>query len=187
MKIIAGLGNPGSAYKNTRHNLGFMVLDKIAEALGVAFDRDKHQGLMAQASYRGEKLLLVKPQTFMNRSGDCIARTSKNAIYDPADLLVVVDDIHLPLGKIRLRAGGSAGGHNGLKSVNERFGSPDYHRMRMGVGDDRKNSDLADHVLAKFLPEERVAVTESLDRGAEAALLWSKDGITAAMNAFNGT
>ncbi len=185
MKVIAGLGNPGSGYKNTRHNLGFMVMDRLAEMLSVSFDREKHQGLIAQTAYRGEKLLLVKPQTFMNRSGDCIARLCRNTIYDPADLLVIVDDIHLPLEKIRLRAGGSAGGHNGLKSVIERVGSRDYHRMRMGVGDDRKKGDLADHVLAKFLPEEREALNASIDRGGEPALFWATDGISAAMNAFN--
>jgi len=185
MKIIAGLGNPGPGYANTRHNLGFMVLDRLAEVLGVAFDREKHQGLLAPAVYRGEKLLLVKPQTFMNRSGDCIARASRNAIYDPADLLAVVDDIHLPLGKIRLRAGGSAGGHNGLKSITERLGTPDYHRMRMGIGDDRRDSDLADHVLSKFLPAEREAVADVINRGAEAALCWSAEGIAPAMNAYN--
>ncbi|MCF6283741.1 MAG: aminoacyl-tRNA hydrolase [Candidatus Hydrogenedentes bacterium] len=185
MKIIAGLGNPGPGYKNTRHNLGFMVLDRIAEAVGVAFDREKHQGLLAQATYRGEKLLLVKPKTYMNCSGDCIARVSRNAIYDPADLLVVVDDINLPLGKIRLRAGGGAGGHNGLKSIIERFGSRDYHRMRMGVGDDRRSSDLADHVLSKFMPEERDEVELLIGRGVDAALLWSVEGIASAMSAFN--
>jgi peptidyl-tRNA hydrolase, PTH1 family len=185
MKIIAGLGNPGSGYRNTRHNLGFMVLDQLAAELGVVFDREKHQGLIAQAVYRGEKLLLLKPQTFMNRSGDCVSRVSRNTIYDPADLLVAVDDIHLTLGKIRLRAGGSAGGHNGLKSIGERFGSSDYHRMRIGVGDDRRSGDLADHVLSKFLPEEREAVTATIERSVEAALLWSVEGITPAMNAFN--
>lgn len=185
MKIIAGLGNPGAGYKNTRHNLGFVVLDRLAELTGTAFGREKHQGLIAQAQYRGENLLLVKPQTFMNRSGDCIARVSRNAIFDPADLLVVVDDINLPLGRLRFRAGGSAGGHNGLKSIIERFGSPEFHRMRMGVGDDRRRGDLADHVLSKFLPEEREAVAEIVERSAEAALYWSVEGVTPAMNAYN--
>jgi PTH1 family peptidyl-tRNA hydrolase len=162
-----------------------MVLDRIAEMVGVSFDREKHQGQIAQASHRGEKLLLVKPLTFMNRSGDCIARLSRNTIYDPADLLVAVDDIHLPLGKLRFRAGGSAGGHNGLKSIIERTGSRDFHRMRMGVGDDRRSGDLADHVLSKFLPEERDAVADSIERAAEAALYWAVEGISPAMNTYN--
>lgn len=185
MKIIAGLGNPGAGYKNTRHNLGFLVLDRIAEMLDVSFGKEKHQGLIAQGNYRGSKLVLVKPQTYMNRSGDCIARVSRNTIYEPSDLLVAVDDINLPLGKLRLRAGGSAGGHNGLKSINERFGSSEYHRMRMGVGDDRQRDDLADHVLSKFMPEEREALEKLIDQGAEAALHWSVEGITSAMNAYN--
>lgn len=185
MKIIAGLGNPGAAYRNTRHNLGFMVLDRIADVLGVGFDREKHQGSLAQTSCHGEKILLVKPMTYMNRSGDCVARVCRNTIYNPADLLVVVDDVNLPLGKIRLRAGGSAGGHNGLKSIAERFGSRDYHRMRMGVGDDRQRGDLADHVLSRFRPEERDAVNVLVERGADAALHWAAEGIASAMSAFN--
>jgi len=186
MKIVAGLGNPGPRYKNTRHNLGFLLLDLLADRLSVDFGKEKNQGLLAQGVWRGEKVLLVKPQTFMNRSGDCLARVCRNTIYDPADLLVVVDDINMPLGKLRMRAGGSAGGHNGLKSIIERLGSPDFHRMRMGVGDDRKSSDLADHVLSTFLPGEREEVDNMLERGAEAALVWLAEGIGPAMNAHNG-
>lgn len=186
MKIIAGLGNPGPRYRNTRHNLGFMLLDQIAERLSVSFGKEKHQGLLAPGAWRGEKVVLVKPQTFMNLSGDCLARVCRNTIYDPADLLVVVDDINLPLGKMRLRAGGSAGGHNGLKSIIERIGSPDFHRMRMGVGDDRRGPELSNHVLSTFLPEERPVVAELLDRGVDAALAWLVDGIGPAMNEYNG-
>lgn len=186
MKIVAGLGNPGPRYRNTRHNLGFLLLDRLADRLSVEFGKEKHQGLMAQAVWRGEKVLLVKPQTFMNLSGDCLARVCRNTIYDPADLLVVVDDINMPLGRLRLRAGGSAGGHNGLKSITERLGSPEYHRMRMGVGDDRKSAPLSDHVLSAFLPEERAIVEGLLERGADAALLWLTEGIGPAMNAHNG-
>ena len=186
MKIVAGLGNPGPRYRNTRHNLGFMLADRLADRLSAVFDREKHQGAIAQAVWQGGKVLLVKPQTFMNRSGDCLARICKNTIFDPADLLVVVDDINMPLGRLRLRAGGSAGGHNGLKSITERLGSPDYHRMRMGVGDDRRAPELAEHVLSGFLPEEREAVEGMLDRGTEAALLWLAGGIGPAMNAYNG-
>lgn len=186
MKIIAGLGNPGPRYRNTRHNLGFMLIDRLADRLSTDFGKEKHQGLIAQAVWRGEKLLLVKPQTFMNRSGDCLARVCRNTIFDPADLLVVVDDINMPLGRLRLRAGGSAGGHNGLKSITERLGSPEFHRMRMGVGDDRNSPELADHVLSSFLPEEREAVENLLERGTEAALVWLAEGIGPAMNAHNG-
>lgn len=185
MKIIAGLGNPGPGYRNTRHNLGFLLLDQLAARFGVAFDKEKHQGLLAQARHGGEKVMLVKPQTFMNRSGDCLAPVCRNVIFDPAELLVVVDDINLLLGRIRFRAGGSAGGHNGLKSIIERLGSPDFHRMRMGVGDERKGRDLADHVLSSFLPEERPAVAAMLDRGTDAAIAWLDGGIDRAMNTYN--
>ena len=109
----------------------------------------------------------------------------RNAIFDPADLLVVVDDINLPLGRIRFRAGGSAGGHNGLKSIIERTGSPEFHRMRMGVGDDRKSRDLADHVLSTFQPDERPAVEAMLARGVDAVLAWLDGGIERAMNGYN--
>ena len=185
MKIIAGLGNPGPGYRNTRHNLGFLLLDELARRLNASFDREKHQGLLAQARHGNEKLLLVKPQTFMNRSGDCVANVCRNAIFDPADLLVVVDDINIPLGRIRFRAGGSAGGHNGLKSIIERTGSPEFHRMRMGVGDDRKSRDLADHVLSTFQPDERPAVEAMLERGVDAVLAWLDGGIERAMNGYN--
>lgn len=185
MKIIAGLGNPGAGYRNTRHNLGFLLLDQLAARLNASFDREKHHGLQAQARHGSEKLLLVKPQTFMNRSGDCLANVCRNTIFDPADLLVVVDDVNLALGRIRFRAGGSAGGHNGLKSIIERLGSPEFHRMRMGVGDDRKSGDLADHVLSTFQPDERPAVESMLERGVEAALAWIDGGIERAMNGYN--
>lgn len=186
MKIIAGLGNPGPGYRNTRHNLGFLLLDRMAEKLSVSFGKEKHQGLLAPAAWRGEKLVLVKPLTFMNRSGDCIARVCRNTIFDPEDLLVAVDDINLPLGRIRLRAGGSAGGHNGLKSIIERTGSREFHRMRMGVGDERQKANLADHVLATFLPEEREAVEEMLERGTDAIFSWLEHGIGRAMSDYNG-
>ena len=186
MKIVAGLGNPGPRYRNTRHNLGFLLLDRLAGRLSVDFGKEKHQGLIAQGAWRGEKLLLVKPQTFMNRSGDCLARVCRNTIYDPADLLVAVDDINLTLGKLRLRAGGSAGGHNGLKSIIERVGSPDFHRMRMGVGDDRRMPELSGHVLSTFLPEEREEVERMLERATEAALVWLAEGVGPAMNNYNG-
>lgn len=185
VKLIAGLGNPGPAYVNTRHNLGFMVLDSLAEKLGVRFDKEKHQGLLAEASVGPLKLMLVKPQTYMNLSGGCIAQVARNKIFEPSDLLVVVDDVNLPLGRLRLRAGGSAGGHNGLKSTIERVGSPDFHRMRIGVGDNREGADLAGHVLAKFRPDEREAVEEIRKRAVEGILLWAKSGIEEAMNRVN--
>lgn len=185
MKVIVGLGNPGPRYRHTRHNFGFMVLERLGQKLGASAEREKHQGLLCEARHGAEKLLLVRPLTFMNRSGDCVAPVVRNTIFTPADLLVVTDDIHLPLGKMRLRAGGSAGGHNGLKSLIERLGTPDFHRLRLGVGDDRHSDDLADHVLAKFLPDERDLVEETTERAAEAVLCWITDGVERAMNQYN--
>lgn len=185
MKMIAGLGNPGPRYKNTRHNLGFMVLDGVAERLGVALDRERHQGLVAEAAHTGTKMLLVKPLTYMNLSGACIAEAARNKVFDPADLLVVVDDINLPLGRLRFRPGGSAGGHNGLKSVIERLGSDAFHRLRLGVGASKPGENLVDHVLSKFAPDEWPEVNPMVARAVDAALCWAAEGMQAAMNRYN--
>ena len=185
MKLIVGLGNPGRRYEQTRHNLGFITLDALAEKLGARFDKEKHEGLLAEARHGTEKLLLLKPQTFMNLSGGCVAKVARNKVHEPADVLVVVDDINLPLGRLRFRAGGSAGGHNGLKSMIERLGTPEFHRMRMGVGDKQAGDDLARHVLAKFRPEERKAVEELTQRGVDGILAWTVSGIETAMNQYN--
>jgi PTH1 family peptidyl-tRNA hydrolase len=185
VKVIVGLGNPGPKYRNTRHNLGFLVLDALAERLGVSFDTEKHQGLLATAVHEGQKLLLIKPLTFMNLSGDCVAPAVRNKVAVPADILVVVDEVHLPLGRVRLRAEGSAGGHNGLKSLIERLGTQAFPRLRMGVGDDRKTGDLSAHVLGTFHPDEYGAVKEMVEKGVEAALLWTSAGVEKAMNVHN--
>jgi len=185
LKLIAGLGNPGARYRGTRHNLGFVVLDDLAAALGAAFGQEKHKGLLAQAAIDTEKVLLLKPKTYMNRSGDCVAAVARNKAPDPGDILVVVDDVNLALGKIRLRAGGSAGGHNGLKSIAERLGTTAFHRLRLGVGAGPGQHDLADHVLARFRPDEREAVADMTARAVEAAQVWVREGIETAMNRFN--
>lgn len=185
MKIIVGLGNPGRRYQNTRHNLGFLAMDAIAETLGASFDKEKYEGLIAEAKHSGQRLLLVKPMTYMNLSGNCVAAVARNRLQDLGDLLVLTDDIHLPLGKLRLRPGGSHGGHNGLKSIIERIGANEFPRMRMGVGDEKAGETLVDHVLSRFRPEEKKAVSEMLDRAAAAALCWLDDGIALAMNRFN--
>jgi len=185
VKIIVGLGNPGPKYQHTRHNLGFLALDALAAATGIALDREKHQGVFGQGRHGGQPLLLVKPMTFMNRSGDCVAPLTRNRLQTPADLLVLVDDVNLPLGRLRMRAGGSAGGHNGLKSLIERLGTQEFARLRMGVGDNRKGDDLAAHVLAKFLPEERPEVEAVIDRSVQAALMWLEAGAERTMGEYN--
>ena len=185
MKIIVGLGNPGPRYRNTRHNLGFVVLDRLAADLGVGFDREKHRGLLARATCENESLLLVKPQTFMNRSGECVAPLARNVIHSPERILVVVDDVHLSLGRVRVRAGGSAGGHNGLKSLIERLGTEAFHRLRIGVGKGESNDDLTDHVLGRFRPEEKDEVAAVVERAQAAALCWAAAGVERAMAEFN--
>jgi len=186
VKFVVGLGNPGPKYRNTRHNLGFRVVDALAEQLGVGLDREKHQGLFAQAQLGGEPLMLVKPMTYMNRSGDCVAALARNKAREAADILVIVDDIHLPLGRLRLRPGGSAGGHNGLKSLIERLGSQAFPRLRMGVGNNgNEGVPLPVHVLGTFHPDEYAAVNEMTERAAKAALRWAEVGIETAMNEFN--
>ncbi len=182
MKIIVGLGNPGRRYQNTRHNLGFRTADLIAATVGARFDQEKHQGLIAEAAHAGQRLLLVKPQTYMNASGDCVADVVRRRIHDLGDLLVLSDDVNLPLGKIRLRPAGSDGGHKGLKSIIERLGANEFPRMRMGVGREKPGDSLVDHVLSRFTPEEQPIVAEMIERAARAALCWVEAGIAQAIN-----
>lgn len=185
MKIIAGLGNPGARYRNTRHNIGFMVADLLAERWRTAFDREKHDSLIAETRIDGERVLLVKPMTYMNNSGLALAQVLRNAPVTPDDVLVVVDEVDLPLGRVRLRAGGSAGGHNGLKSIIRSLGTQDFPRLRIGVGRDSAGGDVVDHVLGTFTPAEFDERDRMVERAADAAAAWIARGITAAMNDFN--
>jgi len=185
VKIIAGLGNPGARYRNTRHNVGYVTLDRLAERLGVAFAREKHEAHVVEAQFQGTRLLLMKPLTFMNRSGLSVARAARDAVEGPGDVLVVVDDADLRLGRLRLRAGGSAGGHNGLKSIIEHLGTPEFPRLRIGVGRDKAEAGLIDHVLGRFKPEERAEVDRVVTRAVDAILHYVTEGIGSAMNMFN--
>ncbi len=185
MRLIVGLGNPGPQYRNTRHNLGFRVLDGLADVLGSTFSREKHGSVLAEARSAGHRLVLVKPQTFMNRSGVAVAKVARNALQDPGDLLVVADDVNLPLGRIRFRARGSAGGHNGLKSVIEHLGTRDFARLRLGVGGGEGREDLSGHVLGGFRPEEWPEVDGMVERGVAGAVRFLEAGIEQAMNEFN--
>lgn len=182
MKIIVGLGNPGRRYENTRHNLGFRTADAIAAILGARFDKEKYQGLIAETTHAGQRILLVKPQTYMNASGECVAAVIRRRIHDLSDLLIMTDDVNLPLGRIRMRAAGSDGGHNGLKSIIAQVGATEFPRMRMGVGREKPGDSLVDHVLSRFTPEEQPIVAEMIERAARAALCWAEAGIIKAMN-----
>ena len=187
MKLIVGLGNPGREYRDTRHNVGFMVIDEIARrhqlALGMA-PSQVPDALVAK-KFGAEPLLVAKPLTFMNRSGNAVAALLRYYDIAASDLLVVVDEVALPFGKVRARARGSAGGHNGLKSLAERLGTTEFARLRLGVGRGDPRRDLADHVLSKFEPEERPVLDEFITRAADAAEMFAAVGIEKVMNAYN--
>ena len=185
-KLIVGLGNPGRRYEGTRHNIGFEVVDRLAERYGGGWDAAPRgiEALVARAG-GARDLLLAKPLTFMNLSGTAVVGLLQFYKIEPADLLVVVDDVNLELGRLRARPSGSAGGHNGLKSIIGSLGSDGMARLRIGVGrgDDRR--DLADHVLAKFDAHERAIVAETVDRSADAVELFVAEGIAPVMNRYN--
>lgn len=184
MKLIVGLGNPGTRYRYTRHNVGFEVVDKLAGQLQVSLTQEKHGGLYCETRHAGAKLLLLKPLTFMNRSGSAVALAMRNSTMEPGDVLVIADDVNLPLGQVRLRAKGSAGGHNGLKSVIACLGTQEFPRLRIGVGEE-EHGGLTDHVLGKFTPDERPEIEQALNLAMEAALVFVEEGIEMAMNRFN--
>ena len=187
MKVICGLGNPGERYRLTRHNVGFRVVDLLADRWGLTGEgriRDGAAVLETRRPELGDRVLLVKPMRYMNRSGGPLRAALRQTDVDVAsDLLVVTDDIDLPLGKVRLRRSGSAGGHNGLRDIIATFGSDEFQRLRIGVG---RSGGAADHVLATFAPGERETATEMVAVGADAAERWLAGGIDAVMNAFNG-
>jgi PTH1 family peptidyl-tRNA hydrolase len=184
MKIVAGLGNPGAQYANTPHSVGFEVVDALAAAAGVAWDeRRQFKCLMARVSIAGQPVLLVKPQTFMNLSGESVAPVVKYHNATAADLLVVHDDIDLPLGRMRIRKGGSCGGHNGVRNIIERIGTQDFARLKLGVGKDRSN--VVGFVLGKFHPDARKVMDLVVAEAAKAVSAVVSQGADSAMNAFN--
>ena len=185
MKAIIGLGNPGPRYKGTRHNVGFDVVDEIARRGAVTFESAPAQALIARWRRPEEAVLLVKPLTFMNLSGQAIGELARYFKIEIVDLIVVVDEVQLPLGKLRARQRGSAGGHNGLKSVIAHLGD-EFARLRLGVGRGGDQRNLADHVLARFDKDEVAEVERMTTRAADAAEMFVTSGIEAVMNAFNG-
>jgi PTH1 family peptidyl-tRNA hydrolase len=185
VKAIVGLGNPGAQYKGTRHNVGFAVLDELARRASVEFESAPADALMARWRRTDEPVLLVKPLTYMNLSGQAVGELSRYFKIEPEDLLIVVDEVQLPLGKLRARARGSAGGHNGLKSVIAHLGD-NYGRLRLGVGRGDSRRDLADHVLARFDKDEAADAERMIARAADAAETFITSGIAAVMNQFNG-
>ena len=184
MKLIAGLGNPGSKYDDTRHNVGFRVVDALAERFGEKVRRKKFNALTEEIHAEDTKLLLIKPQDYMNRSGHAIATAAGFYKLGPADVLVVTDDMALDVGRLRIRAKGSAGGHNGLKDIIARLGSDDFARLRVGIGDSGR-MDAADYVLSRFSAEERAIVDNAVQTAVDAICCWLRDGVDVAMTRYN--
>jgi peptidyl-tRNA hydrolase, PTH1 family len=187
MKLLVGLGNPGREYRETRHNVGFMVVDELARRhqLTLSMAPSQVPDAFVAKRYGAEPLLVAKPLTFMNRSGDAVAALARYFDIAPADLLVVVDEVALPFGKLRARARGSAGGHNGLKSIIERLGTQEFPRLRLGVGRGDSRRDLADHVLSTFESGERAELETFIARAADAAEMFAVNGIGTVMNTYN--
>ncbi len=183
--IIAGLGNPGDRYPRTRHNLGFLVVEAIATARRARWQAPVRRRRTARGNVAGRDVLLVEPLTFMNLSGDALAALILEETIPSERLLVVCDDIALPLGQVRLRRGGSDGGHNGLKSVIERLGTTAFPRLRLGIGPVPPRVDAAEFVLAEFLPEEEPAVADMVAEATACAEAWIVDGVDRAMGRFN--
>ena len=185
MRLIVGLGNPGFEYHLTPHNLGFMAIDRLAEACGKELSRREAQALTAATELAGEQVVLAKPQTYMNLSGLAVARLLQNYELEPRDLLVLVDEIEIPLGMLRIRPRGSAGGHNGLKSIIGAIDTDDFSRVRMGVGPDRPLEDYVSYLLRPFRNADRQLVGEMVDQAAEAVQVILSEGVQKAMNRFN--
>ncbi len=186
MKLIVGLGNPGKEYENTRHNTGFKCLDLVSNKLGVSVNRKAFNALIGKTTYKGEQVILMKPQTYMNLSGEAAAQAAKFYKIPPERVLVVSDETALPIGKLRVRSKGSAGGHNGLKSLISCLGTEEFPRIRLGVGaPPHPDYDMADWVLAVPRNEDAVAFSEAAGRAAEAVACYVTEGPERAMNRFN--
>lgn len=187
MYIIAGLGNPDKKYQHTRHNVGFDVIDAMAKKYNIEFTEKKHKGIYGSGYIAGQKVILVKPQTYMNLSGECIQELLQFYKLDPdRELLVIFDDISLDPGRIRVRGKGSAGGHNGIKNIIAMTGTQGFARIKMGVGEKPEGWDLADYVLGRFPKEDREAVEGAFADAMEAAEMILMDDLAGAMNKFNG-
>jgi len=186
MKVVVGIGNPGKEYLGTRHNAGFEVVERVASRSALSFERDKRLDAgVARGRLGGEDVWLVEPHTYVNRSGQVVSRIAREREVAPTDVLVVVDDYNLPLGALRLRAQGSAGGHNGMRSIIDHLGTEEFPRLRIGIGTPPPGLAV-DFVLTRFRPSERDAMEEAFDRGADCVEDWVSSGTEAAMNKHNG-
>lgn len=184
MLAVFGLGNPGRSYKGTRHNVGFEVVDKLAEDAGVSVGRRRFEALIGEMMIGAEKLLLAKPQTFMNESGRSVQAAAAWSDFGIENIFVVCDDLELEPGRLRIRRKGSSGGHNGLKSIARCLGTTEFARLRVGIGRPR-SEDATDHVLTTFAKAEQEIIAEAIDNAAEAVRCWAGEGIESCMNRFN--
>lgn len=184
IRLIAGLGNPGARYTHSRHNVGFMVADRFVKAHDMKFLRRRFNAEVAEGEVAGTRVMVIKPQTFMNSSGEAVGKFFSFYKVAPQDLLVIYDDLDLPLGKLRLRPRGSAGGHHGMESIIARIRTTDFPRLRVGIGRPNPDADI-DHVLGEFDEDEFRVMNETLQRGAQAVGVWLADGIAKAMNEYN--
>ena len=193
MKLIVGLGNPGRIYAHNRHNIGFMCVSHFAKTQGIRFDKKQGQARIGTGEVVGSKLIVARPQTHMNLSGESIGRLAKKFNINLDDLLVIHDDLDLPLGKIRIRQGGSSGGHKGIDSIITRLGSQDFTRIRVGIGRpttfedsvEDKEADIIAYVLTDFTPDEKKAITQVIPKVSQVILYLLTEGLTAAMNKYN--
>lgn len=184
MKLIVGLGNPGSRYRLTRHNLGFMVVDALADRWHISVGGKRHEAELGTGEISSVRAILAKPQTFMNASGESVAKLRRLHRLDPSDVLAIYDDLDLPLGRIRLRAEGGAGGHNGVASLISVLGKG-FPRLRVGIGRPPGGADPVGYVLEPFEPGERTAAQEAIDRAADGAESWLTQGLEPTMNVVN--
>ena len=185
MYLIVGLGNPGTKYAHTRHNVGFDVLEKLSRKLGVSISREKEQALVGECFVSGKKVILALPQTFMNLSGESVMRLANWYKIEPENLLVVYDDIDLPQGHIRIRKNGSAGTHNGMRSIVGLLGYENFPRLRVGVGQKREGYELADWVLGHYIGEEQETADKAFETAADAIVEYIENGIESAMRTYN--
>ena len=185
--LIVGLGNPGQKYANTRHNMGFLTVDLLAEQAGVKLNKVKFKSAYNILSFAGCKCLVMKPQTYMNLSGEAVGEAARFYKIPPERVLVISDDVSLPIGKLRIRKGGSAGGHNGLKSIIQHLGTDQFPRVKIGVGEKpHPDYDMADWVLSKFTGEDLKTIQAAVKKAADAVACYLENGPDKAMNRFNG-
>lgn len=184
-RLIVGLGNPGREYEGTRHNIGFEVADAVAERARISFEHERGDVLLGWGRLKSYTVGVAKPLTYMNRSGKAVLKLLGAHRLEPQEMLVVVDDINLDLGRIRMRASGSAGGHNGLQDIIDRLGHDDFPRLRVGVGGEFPRGGQVDYVLSSFHPDERPLIDDAVLRALDAAEAFVRDGLTTAMNRFN--